>query len=162
MSWLLVFLLAFVFTVSWGHAQDDQLVPPQSWQLKGILAALDDSDPKIWVLALEELSEYKVDELEIPEDKYQPIVELLDYKKNSLVQYAAAEALGQMKAKEYAAEIVPLLSSDDSLVQRAAAYALKQFGIANKETILTILNNIKCSLWKSKFSIRISLYSLLS
>ncbi len=129
LTWLLVFLLTFVFTVSWGHAQDNQPIPPQNWQLKGIMAALDDSDPKIWVLALDKLSRYKIDGLKPPlqisyPKKSQRIVKLLDYEKNSSVQSAAVKALGKMGAKEQVDKIVSLLSSPYSDVQEAAAVAL--------------------------------------
>ncbi|MEL7407420.1 MAG: hypothetical protein AAFN00_10700 [Cyanobacteria bacterium J06558_2] len=61
LTWLLVLLLTFTVTVSWGQAQDKQPISPQSWHLKGIFAALDDSDPEIWALALDKLSEFKID-----------------------------------------------------------------------------------------------------
>ncbi|MEM8719415.1 MAG: HEAT repeat domain-containing protein [Cyanobacteria bacterium P01_G01_bin.39] len=147
LTWLLVFLLTFVFTVSWGYAQVDPSVAPQPWQLRGILAALDDSDPQIWALALDKLSEYKIDEikplLEISEDKYKRIVELLDYKQEPQIQSAAVYVLGEIGAKEQADKIATLLSSsNDSSVQTWAAIALGKIGAKEyADSLVTVLTN---------------------
>ncbi len=108
LSWLLVFLLTFYFTVNFGHTQQSPPKPPQEWQLKGIMAALDDPDPQIWRLALNELSGFKIDELEIPQSKYEKIVEFLSDKNNTDLQRAAAVVLGRMG--EAAKAQVPQLS----------------------------------------------------
>ena len=163
LSWLLVFLLTFCFTVNWGHTQLPPLPllghtqqsppkPPQEWQLKGIMAALDDPDPQIWKLALNKLSEYKIDELEIPQSKYKKIVGLLSDKNDPLVQSAAVGVLGQMgeAAQEYAPQLLKLLeTSYNTYVQRAATEALEQMGEANTETILSILNAVYGNQWQT-------------
>ena len=66
LSWLLAFLFVMVFTVSWGSAQETQPQAPKDWQMKGIVAALYDRDPLVWVEAVNKLSSYKLDDPKSP------------------------------------------------------------------------------------------------
>ena len=133
LSWFLIFLLTFCFTVNFGHTQQSPSKPPQEWQLKGIMAALDDPDSHIWELALNKLSEFKIDELKISQSKYKQIVDLLSDNKNPHVQRAAAKALGEMgeAAASQAPQLLKLLeTSNNTNVQWAAAEALGRMGKA--------------------------------
>ena len=130
--WFLIFTLTLSFTINLGLAHQLPSKPPQEWQLKGIMAALDDPDPQIWTLALDKLTEYKIDELKIYESSYEKIVELLS-DDNLDVQIAAVKAFGEMGevAASQAPQLVKILeTSKDKEVQVAVAQALGEMGEA--------------------------------
>ncbi|NEQ84144.1 MAG: HEAT repeat domain-containing protein [Moorea sp. SIO2I5] len=125
---------------------------PELWQLKGIVPALDDPDPEVWVKALDKLSRYKLDQLkppvEIPNERIEQIAELLVYKHESKdqtenqrksvqsrVRGSAAEALGEIGAAayKYAPKIAELLTDEDSDVHYRAVLALGQMGATASE-----------------------------
>ena len=140
LSWFLVFILTFCFTVNWGLGLTidyGSYGPPplelQEWQLKGIIAALGDLNPQIQILALEKLSEYKTDELKISQSEYKKIADFLSNDNLPSEQKAAAEALGKMgtTASSEAPLLLKLLkNSNDTNVQLAAARALEGMGAA--------------------------------
>lgn len=55
-------LLTFLLTINLGIAQEtEKPQPPESWQMRGIMAALDDPDPEIWIKALEQLNTFDLE-----------------------------------------------------------------------------------------------------
>ncbi|OLT60382.1 HEAT repeat domain-containing protein [Moorena bouillonii] len=157
LCYLLALLVAVLLIVNGSHAHPsiyshESHPEPESWQLKGIVAALKDPDPLVWAEALDKLSSYKLDQLkppvEIPNKTIEQIADLLTYKHESndhsenerksvqsRVRASAAYALGQMgaAASEYAPEIAELLTDSESYVRVSAAYALGQMGAAASE-----------------------------
>ncbi|MEM8719180.1 MAG: HEAT repeat domain-containing protein, partial [Cyanobacteria bacterium P01_G01_bin.39] len=82
------------------------------------------------------------------------IAALLSDSNDSDVQSAAIETLGKMVAKEYAVQIaILLLTADNNFkgenVQEAVRSTLQKFGIANRSTILTILNAVLRNQWRA-------------
>ncbi|MEL6438374.1 MAG: HEAT repeat domain-containing protein, partial [Cyanobacteria bacterium J06621_8] len=82
------------------------------------------------------------------------IANLLSNSNDSWTQSAVAEALGAMGAAEYAVQIATLLLTADNEmriggeVQAAVIYTLEKFGIANRSTIMTILNAVLRNQWR--------------
>ncbi|WP_293076001.1 HEAT repeat domain-containing protein, partial [Moorena sp. SIO3H5] len=149
LCYFLALLVAVFLIVNGSHAHPsiyshESHPEPESWQLKGIVAALKDPDPEVWVKAFEKLSNYKLDQLkpplEIPNDRIEQIAELLIYENQdksiqSKVLASAVKALGQMAAaaSQYIPQIAKLLTHSDTDVRRSAAYALGNMGAAASE-----------------------------
>ncbi|WP_424100229.1 HEAT repeat domain-containing protein [Moorena producens] len=140
LCYLLALLVAVLLIVNGSHAEEKK-PELESWQLKGIVAALDDPDPLVWAEALDKLSEYELKQLkhpiEIPKHRIDQIAELLIYENQdksiqSIVRASAASALGNMgpAASEYAPQIAKLLTDSHSWVRSSAAKALGQMGAA--------------------------------
>ncbi|NEP25534.1 HEAT repeat domain-containing protein [Moorena sp. SIO3I6] len=156
---LLALLVAVFLIVNGSHANPcvyshESHPEPKSWQLKGIVAALDDPDPEVWVKALDKLSRYKLDQLkhplEIPNERIEQIAELLAYKHESKdqtenerklvqsrVRASAAEALGEIgpAAYKYAPQIAELLTDENSDIHDSAVLALGKMGATASEYI---------------------------
>lgn len=95
-AWILAFWLTLILTLSWSHAQESEPQPLKDWQLKGIMAALDDPDKDVWAKALQKLGTFDLKPpVKIPDEKYKQITGMLD-EKEAGYRIAAAEALGRM------------------------------------------------------------------
>ncbi|AOY81599.2 HEAT repeat domain-containing protein [Moorena producens JHB] len=152
LCYFLALLVAVLLIVNGSHAKEKK-PELESWQLKGIVAALDDTDPLVWAEALNKLSRYELEQLkppfEIPKDRIDQIADLLAYKHESdetenerksvqsKVHASAAEALGEIgpAAYKYTRQIAELLTDEDSDVHDSAAYALGQMGADASEYI---------------------------
>ncbi|AOX01123.1 hypothetical protein BJP34_18235 [Moorena producens PAL-8-15-08-1] len=151
---MLALLVAVLLIVNGSHAiliikeiyTEETKPETELWQLKGIVAALDDPDPEVWVKAFDKLSRYDLEQLkpplEIPKDRIEQIVGCLGYENQtksvqSKVRASAAQALGEMgaAATQYAPQIGQLLTDSDSDVRAKAASALGNMGAAASEYI---------------------------
>ncbi|MBS9773311.1 MAG: HEAT repeat domain-containing protein, partial [Trichodesmium erythraeum GBRTRLIN201] len=94
----LLLLLLVLLVVNLGHVRASEESPPADWQLQGILAALDDPDPDVWVKALKKMSEYDLKPVEISSERVEQIGKLLSHE-NWHVRSAAARAVGEMGAE---------------------------------------------------------------
>ena len=105
--------LVFIFTIclillpnlNLVNAQNVPKPKPQNWHISGIMAALDDSDPKVQGYALSQLARYEAQdlkaELKKPEDIAQQAAKILkDKNVDSYVRGSAASALGNIKQLE--------------------------------------------------------------
>ncbi|NET63358.1 MAG: HEAT repeat domain-containing protein [Moorea sp. SIO1G6] len=152
LCYFLALLVAVLLIVNGSHAQEKK-PELESWQLKGIVTALDDHDPLVWVEALDKLSRYKLDQLkppvEIPKQTIDKIADLLAYKHKtdhdrksvqSKVRASAVQALGEMGAAayKYAPQIAELLTDEDSDVSLSAALTLGKMGATASEYISKI------------------------
>ncbi len=149
LCYLLALLVAVLLIVNGSHAEEKK-PELESWQLKGIVAALDDPDPEVWAEALNKLSEYELKQLkhpvEIPKDRIDQIADLLTYKHESKdetenqrksvqskVYASAASALGEMGAVayKYAPKIAELLTDEDSDVDNSNVSASAVLALGN-------------------------------
>ncbi|NES81029.1 MAG: HEAT repeat domain-containing protein, partial [Moorea sp. SIO2B7] len=159
LCYFLALLVAVLLIVNGSHAEEKK-PELESWQLKGIVAALDDHDPLVWAEALNKLSSYKLDQLkppiEISNDRIHQIAELLTYDHEtehdrksvqSRVHASAAKALGEIgpAAYKYAPQISELLTDSNSYVLASAAYALGQMGAPASEYASQIAKLLKDS-----------------
>ncbi|BAY90069.1 hypothetical protein FDUTEX481_05158 [Tolypothrix sp. PCC 7601] len=129
-------VLTVIFSLSWVNAEEEPKPKPQDWEIKGILAALADPYAGVRLEAVNKLGEYKLDNPKKQIPNYQDVVNLLvkqllppdteEKEEKSLSRRAAASALGQMQAKDFAANVAALLKDSESYVRRAAASALGQ------------------------------------
>ena len=157
LSYLLALLVAVLLIINGSHAHlsiypHESHPEPKSWQLKGIVAALDDPDPLVWAEALDKLSSYKLDQLkhplEIPNKTIEQIADLLTYKHESKdqtenerksvqskVHDSAEYALGEMGAAtyKYAPQIAEGLTHSDSDVRSSAASVLGKMEAAGSK-----------------------------
>lgn len=117
---LFTFLFTLIFSLSWVSAQEQLKPKPQSWQIDGIVAALDDSSPQVKRLALAKLATYQPQDLKPPvvkkpEDIAQKAAKILkdDKVDVNVRSYAAAalDNLGTAGAK-YAPDILNFLKDD--------------------------------------------------
>ncbi|NET28332.1 sister chromatid cohesion protein PDS5 [Okeania sp. SIO1I7] len=137
----LLLLLLVLLVVNLGHVRASEKSPPEDWQLQGMLAALDDSDPDVWVEALKKMSRYDLKSpVEIPPDRVEQIGEFLS-DEDSDVREASAKALGEMgsEAKQFIPELLQLFSDNDSDVREAVATAVGNLGLQSKELIPQLL-----------------------
>ncbi|MFN6476890.1 MAG: PBS lyase, partial [Nostoc sp. DedQUE07] len=98
----LAFILSFLFCLPWVNAKETPKPKPQDWQINGIVAALDDSYPKVKGYAFDQLATYELKDLKTvikkPEDIAQKVANILkDEKVDSNVRGRAAEALSNFK-----------------------------------------------------------------
>ncbi|MDZ7963263.1 MAG: HEAT repeat domain-containing protein, partial [Aulosira sp. DedQUE10] len=130
-------LLTVIFSLTWVTAEEEKPKPkPQDWEIKGIVAALADPYAGVRENAASKLEEYKLDDLKKQIPNYQDVVNLLvkqlsppekeEKDEKSLSRRAAAYALGQMQAKDFAANVAALLKDSDTSVRYYAASALGQ------------------------------------
>lgn len=116
--------LVFTFTIclillpnlTWVNAQKVSKPKPQDWHINGIIAALDDSDPKVQGNALNQLGRYETQELKAtlkkPEDVAQRAIKLLTGKNVELeVRRNAVGALKNLgdAAKPYLKDMLELV-----------------------------------------------------
>ena len=133
--------LVFIFTIclillpnlTWVNAQKAPKPKPQDWHVSGIMAALDDGDPKVQGYAFNQLARYEAQdlkaELKKPEDVAQKAAKILkDENVSPSVRGSAASALGNLgdAAKPYVKDILEFLKDKnvESYVRPSAAYAL--------------------------------------
>jgi HEAT repeat protein len=123
---------------------------PQSWQVDGIVAALNDDRDGVKQLALEKLADYDSQALQgmVKPETVRAIGNLLtDPQQNSDMRFSAALALGQFgdRATAYIPEIVKLFKDElQSPIMRAgAAEALGNFGDAAKVYIPEVAKLLK-------------------
>ncbi len=129
-------LLTVIFSLTWVNAEEEPKPKPQDWEIKGIVAALADPYAGVRLEAAKKLGEYKLDDPKKQIPNYQDIVNQLvkqlsppdkeEKEEKSLSRRATASALGQMPAKEYAANVAALLKDSDNAVRYYAASALGQ------------------------------------
>ena len=135
----LTLLLLFCFT-GWVNAKEAK-PKLQPWQISGILAALDDSYPKVQGYALGQLAKYDSKDVKAafknPEEIAKKAATLLqDKTQDPTVRVSAAVALGNLgdAAKPYIKDIVNILQdkTQDPTVRVSAAGALGNLGDAAK------------------------------
>jgi HEAT repeat protein len=120
---------------------------PQPWEIKGFVAALVDPHAKVRLQAASKLGEYQLDDPKSQIKNYKDLVEqfakqLEDKELDS--RKAAAQALGQMQAKEQVPKLVQLLKDSDPYVRKAAAQALGQMQAkAHAPKLLKLLKDSK-------------------
>ncbi|NES22077.1 MAG: HEAT repeat domain-containing protein [Symploca sp. SIO3E6] len=144
-----LFLILFL-SFPWVSAQETP--KPQSWQIDGIVAALDDGHYKVKDYALEQLAEYEWQDLKAvvkkPEALAKKVAGILKNEKvDSGVRGSAAVALSKFgeAAKSHIPEILNFLKNEqvDSSIRRRAAEALGNFGEAAESHIPDIINFLK-------------------
>ncbi|KST66441.1 HEAT repeat domain-containing protein [Mastigocoleus testarum] len=133
-----VFLVTFLLIISLSlpsvSAQEEKPKPPKEWEMKGIVAALKDPYAVVRLEAANRLGTYKLDHPKNQIPNYKEVENLLleqlsppdkeDKKEKNFSRRAAATALGNIKAKEFAPQIALLLKDSDSDVRNSAATAL--------------------------------------
>ncbi|MGB3652725.1 MAG: HEAT repeat domain-containing protein [Rivularia sp. (in: cyanobacteria)] len=148
----ITFLLVFFLSFPGVNAQNVTKPKPQSWQINGIVAALDDDYDKVKENALSQLAEYEAKDLKPllkkPDDVAEKVAKLFKNQSVDLqVRNSAARALGNLgdAAKPYVEEIVDILKdkSLDSEVRGSAAFALGNMGDIAKPYIKDILDLVK-------------------
>ncbi|PSB17945.1 PBS lyase [Phormidesmis priestleyi ULC007] len=152
----LVFVVCLTVVVlvasPWVGAKEKPKAKPQGWQINGILAALEDSSPRVQGFALSKLSEYEAKDLKSvlkkPEAIAQKAASLLkDKSQDADVRGNAADALGNLgdAAKPFIPDIAKILKdkAQPANVRGSAAYGLGNLGDAAKPFIPDILNFIK-------------------
>ena len=152
--------LVFTFTIclillpnlNWVNAQKVSKPKPQDWHISGIMAALDDGDPKVQRYALNLLGRYEAQdlkaELKKPEDVAQKTAKILkDKNVDPRVRGSAVLALGKLgdAAKPYLEDIADILKDKtvDSSVRGSAASALGNLGDAAKPYLEDIADILK-------------------
>ncbi len=133
---LLTCLLTLILSLNWVNAKEPEKPTPKDWEIKGIVAALADPYAGVRLAAADKLGKYQLDHPQQQIPNYQDIVKRLvkqlsppekeEQDEKNLSRRAAADALGQMQAKDYAANVAALLKDSDINVRRAAAEALGQ------------------------------------
>ncbi|MEH2226400.1 HEAT repeat domain-containing protein, partial [Nostoc sp.] len=145
-------LLTFFLCLPWVSAKETPKPKPQQWQIDGIVAALEDSYPKVKQYAFEQLAKYKPQDLKIllkkPEEIAQKAANILkDEKVDSNVRSSAALALGNLgeAATKYIPDILNFLKDEkvDKYVRGSAASALGNLGEAATKYIPDIVNILK-------------------
>ncbi|MEH2339683.1 HEAT repeat domain-containing protein [Nostoc sp.] len=121
-------LLTFLLSLPWVNAEEKPKL--EAWQINGIVAALKDPIPEVRAKATENLQKYQLDNAKTQIKNYDELVKQfakqLQNKDSAVSRKAAAQALGQMQAKEQVPQVASLLIDSDSSVRSAAAQALGQ------------------------------------
>ncbi|MEH1844061.1 MAG: HEAT repeat domain-containing protein [Nostoc sp.] len=121
-------LLTFLLSLPWVNAEEKP--KPEAWQINGFVAALKDPIPEVRATATQYLQGYQLDNFKSRIKNYDELVKQFvkqsQDKDSAVSRKAAAQALGQMQAKEQAPQVALLLKDSDSGVRNAAAQALKQ------------------------------------
>ncbi len=141
----LLLLLLVLLIVNFGHVRASENSPPEDWQLQGILAALDDPDPDVWVKALEKMSDYDLESpVEIPPERLEQIGKLLS-NEDSDMRSAAARVVSEMgsEAKDLIPQLQKLFGDEDSDVRKAAATAVGKMRSEAKDLIPQLLELLK-------------------
>ncbi|KAB8316033.1 HEAT repeat domain-containing protein, partial [Tolypothrix campylonemoides VB511288] len=147
------FVLVLLLSLPWVNAKEAPKPKPQNWEMNGIVAALADSDARVRLKAAEKLAEYQLDDPKSLIKKYKVDVDKLGKQledKDSVSRNAAASALGQMQAKEYAPKVAELLKDSNSNVRYAAANALGQ--MQAKEYAPKVVELLKDSDWNVRYA----------
>ncbi|WP_298919283.1 HEAT repeat domain-containing protein [uncultured Nostoc sp.] len=148
----LAFIFSFFLALPWVSAKETPKPPPQPWQIEGILAALDDSYPKVKLYALDKLARYKLQDLKSvlkkPEEIAQKSANILNDEKEYLdVRGTAARALGNLgqAATKYIPDIANILKDEKvkANVRSGAAAALGNLGQVATKYIPDIANILK-------------------
>ena len=136
---LLIFFILHLCLIRVDAAQPNQ--KPESWQINGIIAGLQDEYPRVQYLAAEKLREYHIDEPQSEIKDYRKIInkfaKQLESKTNNASQLKPKDnprlvsiyVLGVMKAKEFAPQVAQLLKDTNSRVRNAAARALREMEV---------------------------------
>jgi hypothetical protein len=94
-------LLTLLLSLPWVNAKEAPKPKPQPWQIEGIVAALDDSYPKVKEYTFDKLAQYKWQDLKPllkkPEDIAHKAADILkDEKVDAGVRLSAAQALADI------------------------------------------------------------------
>ncbi|BDA76416.1 unknown protein (plasmid) [Calothrix sp. PCC 7716] len=143
-------LLVIVFASPWVTAKDTPKPKLQEWQLKGIVAAMDDVYPQVQELTFNKLGEYELKSLDkqIKEHLAKKAIAIIkDNKIDVSVHSSAAyvlENLGET-AKSYIPDILAIIKNNeiDASVRHNAAYMLGNFKEAVKPYIPDIVAILK-------------------
>ena len=133
----LLLLLLVLLVVNLGHVRASEKSPPEDWQLQGMLAALDDSDPDVWIEALEKMSEYDLESpVEIPSERVEQIGKLLSYE-DWHVRSMAARAVGNMgsEAKQFIPQLQQFFRDENDIARGTAAIVMNNLGSEARELI---------------------------
>ncbi|MEH2036196.1 HEAT repeat domain-containing protein [Nostoc sp.] len=121
-------LLTLFLSLPWVNAEEKP--KPEVWQINGIVAALKDPIPQVRATATQNLQEYQLDNPKNQIKNYDELVKQfakqLQDKDSAVSRKGAAEALGQMQAKEKIPQVAKLLKDSDGGVRGAAIEALGQ------------------------------------
>nr|MDZ8020817.1 HEAT repeat domain-containing protein [Nostoc sp. SerVER01] len=148
----LAFILSFLLCLPWVSAKETSKPKPQQWQIDGIVAALDDSYPKVKQYAFDKLAEYKPQDLKIllkkPEEIAKKAANILKNEKvDSRDRSSVASVLGNLgeAATKYIPDILNILKDEkvDSRDRSSVASALGNLGEAATKYIPDILNILK-------------------
>ena len=143
----LTLLLLFCFT-GWVNAKEAK-PKLQPWQISGILAALDDSYPKVQGYALGQLAKYDSKDVKAafknPEEIAKKAATLLqDKTQDPTVRVSAAVALGNLgdAAKPYIKDLLNILQdkTQDPTVRGGAAVALSKLEKLSLDNVVSVLN----------------------
>ncbi|MEH2054890.1 MAG: HEAT repeat domain-containing protein [Nostoc sp.] len=138
-------LLTLFLCLPWVNAEEKPKL--EAWQINGFVAALKDPIPEVRAKAAEHLGEYQLDNPKTQIKNYDELVKQfvkqLHDKDSAVSRQTAAQALGQMQAKEQAPQVVLLLKDSDPDVRNAAAQALGQ--MQAKEVVPQIVLLLKDS-----------------
>ncbi|MGM3307158.1 HEAT repeat domain-containing protein [Anabaena sp. WFMT] len=143
-------MLSFLLCLPWVSAKETPKPKPEAWQIKGIVAALDDGNDQVKKLAFDKLNEYDLKNLQVgekPENIAQKAAKILkDEKVDSNVRYGAAVALGNLgsAAANYVPDIAKILKDEkvDSNVRYGAAVALAKIRQLKLEEVVVVLNYV--------------------
>ena len=128
----------------WVSAQETPKPKPEEWQINGILAALDDSDPGIKQRAFEKFAEFDANELTAFPNQSEEIakraIELVnDSQADSDIRTDAAKALGELgKVDESVVQSLTTLFNDnqaDLSLRSIAAEALGELGKVDESVV---------------------------
>ena len=142
---LFTLFLTLFLSLPWVNAEEPK-PKPQPWEINGIIAALADPYAGVRLQAASKLGEYQLDDPKSLIKNYKDLVDKLAQQledKEPDARNAAAQALGQMEAKEQAPKLVELLKDSDSSVRSAAVSALGQ--MQAKEQVLKLVELLKDS-----------------
>ncbi|MEH2050619.1 HEAT repeat domain-containing protein [Nostoc sp.] len=134
-------LLTLLLSLPWVSAEEKPKL--EAWQINGIAAALKDPIPEVRDTAGQNLQEYKLDNPKTQMKNYDELVKQfvkqLQDKDSAVSRKAAAQALGQMQAKEQAPQLTLMLKDSDSNVRNAAVHALGQMQAKEQAPQLTLM-----------------------
>ncbi|WP_375477765.1 HEAT repeat domain-containing protein, partial [uncultured Nostoc sp.] len=145
-------LLTLLVALPWVSAKERPKLKPETWQINGIVAALDDGHNQVKRYAFDNLGEYNLQNLKLvvhkPENIAQKVFNILkDKTVEKDVRAGAAEALGNLgeAAKPYVKNIADILKDKtvDSTFRSSAAVALGNLGEAAKPYVKDILDFLK-------------------
>ena len=149
---LFTFLLILFFSLSWVSAKEAPKAKPQLWQIDGIMAALDDSDPNVQGLALSKLGDYESQDLKAVLKKpeyiaHKAVILLKDKSVDYNVRSSAAVALGKLgsAATPYVKDLLDILKdkSVDSDDRSYVAVALGNLGSVATPYVKDLLDILK-------------------
>ncbi len=145
-----ILLLTLLLALPWVSAKEQP--KPELWQINGIVAALDDGHDGVKSLALNQLSQYRMQDLTTvvkkPEDIARKILSILkDKSVEASVRVSAASVLGNLgdTAKPYAKDMADILKdkSVESSIRLGAASALANLGDTAKPYVKDLVDILK-------------------